>query len=258
MADTEFLKYLYYIEHLKKTFVIFDTQQLNSCIEYSWYFFDKTHKFICIKVINGVYTLTNHFYIKGYIIIDNKVVHVLYYKKEIEKYINDNLQFITLAQNNYLECKRYEKIVSDLLKDYKHKYCYYTFNHVWIVNDNKITINMFENNFVINNELFTFENALLFLKELLKNTEENIIEIDFNDFCSDFNDKFKLTNMNIKNNVINNNVSNELINSFDKMNIECNDTLKENSNLFIPLSKEDRLYYQSCKKVDIYEQFLTL
>lgn len=242
-SKQEYIDYICYIEHLKKTFHIYDTNHKNNNITYIWYYYDINNKFISIEITNGIYTVINQYYIRSYMYVDGSCTSTFYNMSELQNFININTELIQLSQKNYIESTANIKIINKIFSKYIHTHSYGGFTYFWKLNNTLISIHYFQNIFFINNDTYyTYNTFIPFLKTFLKSCDK-ISSKNIDALSS----TFSTLSINKPINKPINNTPDDLSLQFSNLSI----TNPEN-NLFIPLSKEDRLYYQSCKKVDLY------
>lgn len=254
--DNDYINYYKFIEYMKSIFVIYNTFNKETSITHLWYFFDIQHNFICIEVVIGYYRIINKYYINTIVYDTNTKIYNGFILKDLTKFIKANKKLILLSQNNYKECVHNIQILKPILHNCS-IYSYYNYTHNWVIKSKNITIsiNCFDNLFKVSNDncenYLDYNSLIIFLRENYieddisdKFNEMAIEVVDFNDFISD-----KFNNLSIKEPE---QITEKSIKDPKQKIIQIDRESHQYKTLFIPLSKEDRLYYQFCKRFDEY------
>lgn len=263
--DSEYINYYKFVDYMKSTFIIYNTFTKETSITHLWYYFDIQNNFICIEVVIGYYRIINKYYINTIVYDTNTKIYNGLSLEDLIKFVKVNKKLILLSQKNYKDCCHNIQLLKPILQNYS-IYSYYNYTHYWVIKsiNTTISINCFQEVFKISDGTYLDYNSLIiYLRDNLSITFENNISdkfnemsieepeqlqvVDFNDFISD-----KFNEMSIDDKIQKQVCLDDKINEKSNQKIQIDRESHQYKTLFIPLSKEDRLYYQFCKRFDEY------
>ncbi len=266
--DSEYINYYKFVDYMKSTFIIYNTFTKETSITHLWYYFDIQNNFICIEVVIGYYRIINKYYINTIVYDTNTKIYNGLSLEDLIKFVKVNKKLILLSQKNYKDCCHNIQLLKPILQNYS-IYSYYNYTHYWVIKsiNTTISINCFQEVFKISDGTYLDYNSLIiYLREIISNLsitfENNISDkfnemsieepeqlqvVDFNDFISD-----KFNEMSIDDQIQKQVCLGDKINEKSNQKIQIDRESHQYKTLFIPLSKEDRLYYQFCKRFDEY------